>query len=134
MDDWKDLLQDFQRSLTNMPQALPSGTATRASQIATLGRLLTKNAATKVLLNIQIASMHLADIIKGVSNSGKCDSLDINFPFPRLTVLKMAHPVFLRDIFPTGGVRSLSFIATMIHPCIAPIHWKKPMLPKSGPF
>jgi hypothetical protein len=61
MDDWKTLLQGFQKSFTNMPQALPSGT--RTSQLVTLGRLLGKNAMDKILLNVHIATMHLAHVL-----------------------------------------------------------------------
>ena len=67
MLDWKLLLEKFQE-LDNMPQALPLGTPTHSSQLTTLGRLLAKNMGNKICLNFQIAAMHLADIIEGVSD------------------------------------------------------------------
>lgn len=50
----------------SMLQALPSETNT--SHLATLRLLLSRNAGNKILLNIQIAAMHLADILGGVGN------------------------------------------------------------------
>lgn len=67
--DWKGLLMTFQRSIGDMSEALPQGTVTAASQIITLGQLLTKNAGNKILLNIHISAMHLADILGGVGPS-----------------------------------------------------------------
>lgn len=67
MHDWKLLLQGFQQLVANMPQALPSGTPTYASQLTTLGRLLAKNLGSRIYLNFQIAAMHLADVMEGVS-------------------------------------------------------------------
>jgi hypothetical protein len=53
--------------MTNLPDVLPSGR--NACPLSTLGRLLTRNAGNKILLNVQIASMHLADILGGVRDS-----------------------------------------------------------------
>jgi hypothetical protein len=49
-----------------MPQALPSGT--RTDQLVTLGRLVGKHTSVKILLNIHIASMHLADLLATSDN------------------------------------------------------------------
>jgi hypothetical protein len=54
-------VQKFQQSVRQIPETLPSGT--RADQMVTLGRLLAKNTRAKILLNIHIASMHLADLL-----------------------------------------------------------------------
>jgi hypothetical protein len=66
MEDWKALVQKFQQFVNQMPQNLPSGT--RADQLVTLGRLLSKDARTKILLNIHLASMHLADLLATTDN------------------------------------------------------------------
>jgi hypothetical protein len=53
--------------MANMPEGLPSGKNT--SPLTMLGQLLTRNTVNKILLNVQIAAMHLADILKGVRDS-----------------------------------------------------------------
>ena len=53
--------------MAGMLQGLPSETNT--NHLAMLGQLLSRNAGNKVLLNIYIAAMHLADILGGVGNS-----------------------------------------------------------------
>lgn len=53
--------------MANMLQGLSS--ETNASHLSTLGLLLSRSAGNKVLLNIYIASMHLADILGGVGIS-----------------------------------------------------------------
>jgi hypothetical protein len=65
--DWKRLLHNFQGLMASTLQGLPSETNT--SHLTTLGLLLSRNAGNKVLLNIYVAAMHLADILGGVGNS-----------------------------------------------------------------
>ena len=52
--------------MVNMPEALLLETNT--DPLTPLGRLLTNNTTNKILLNIQIAAMHLADTLRGVGN------------------------------------------------------------------
>ena len=69
MEDWKRLLLNFQELMDTTLQGLPSQSNT--GHLATLGQLLTRNAGDKILLNIFIAAMHLADILAGVGISSR---------------------------------------------------------------
>ena len=101
MTDWKALVLKFEQCVNKMPQGPPCGTPN--DHIITLGRLLSRGVVQKILLNVHIASMHLADIL-ALSGNGEGSEFGKYYPYihstnqpSRLTFSAMLR-LFWRDV------------------------------------